>query len=96
MVVKFLRMHSEKDIIPTASDRLFSMHLLQMMLTCWFYRVVTQTLLGRFKSWPMPVEDHTPPDAFHIILDWCRHKKIIITGMTDDMVDLAGLRAVAE
>ena len=59
-------------------------------------RVVTQTLLGRFKSWPMPVEDHTPPDAFHIILDWCRHKKIIITGMTDDMVDLAGLRAVAE
>ena len=92
MVVKFLRMQSEKDIIPTASDRLFSIHLLQMMLTCWFYSIQ----LGRFKSWPMPVEDHTPPDAFHIILDWCRHKKIIITGMTDDMVDLAGLRAVAE
>jgi hypothetical protein len=71
MVVKFLRMQSEKDIIPTASERLFSMHLLEMMLTCWFYRVVTQTLSGRFKRWPMPVEDRTPPDAFHIIIDWC-------------------------
>ena len=49
MVVKFLRMQSEKDIIPTASERLFSMHLLEMMLTCWFYRVVTQTLSGRRK-----------------------------------------------
>ena len=46
----------------------------------------------------MPVEDHTPPDAFHIILQvrCAASMKIIITGMTDDMVDWAGLRAVAE